>query len=402
MRRSSVLHSWSIRFMRSASQVVAGFCLWAFMNPSAWAFNGPPSITINGGPLGPLQLSGGADGDFYGLSGTGNSVNHGLLGTDKSTGAGFLNGLIQVRKSSGLMQFTIEVGSAVVYTLGTAPSQSSVQTFSTGPLHTGYVTLAPTSNFSISAGMVGSLEGYEAGIDWYNANVLTTDLFYVENSQSRGVSVNYKQGAISATATFGDGFDTGVWNFLQGLVTYNFNGSNSLSIFGATNLGRTGLNANIYGSANLPYDKSTVLNYGANFVNSTMIGAFYSYTAGNLNLVPEVQYVYAKVDHKIGLSKFSSNFGAALFADYQFGKSPYSIGAWTEYFSSNGPDFWFLRPRAQGFGISVAPTWQSKNLFVRGDIGLLHLTNIGAGRGYGAAGSGRNQITSLIEAGVLF
>ena len=49
--------------------------------------------------------------------------------------------------------------------------------------------------------------------------------------------------------------------------------------------------------------------YGPQFDNSQMIGAFYSYTQGNLNLVPEVQYQYAKANAKIGLFKPSSNFG---------------------------------------------------------------------------------------------
>ncbi|MCF3947710.1 porin [Acidiphilium sp. AL] len=371
---------------------------------SAQAFNGPANIKIDGGPLGPLELSGGADGYFYGLSGTGNSANPGLLGTDKATGAEFLNGLIQVQKTTGLVQFTVEVGSTTSFVLGAAPTRTSVQTFSTGPLYAGYVTLAPNTNFSISAGQIASLEGYESGIDWNNANLLTTDLFSVENSQSRGVTATYTQGPVSGTLTFGDGWDTGVWNFLQGLVTYTFNSNNSLSVYGATNLGRTGLNANIYGSANLPYDKSTVANFGPYFVNSTMIGAYYSYTLGNLNLVPEVQYVYAKVDHKLGLDKYSSNLGAALFADYQFGKSPYSIGAWAEYFSSNGPDNWFINPGAQGIGVSISPTWQHKYLFVRGDVGLLHLTKFSnnGSRGYGNDGGSRNQADFLLEGGILF
>jgi len=371
---------------------------------SAQAFNGPTAINIDGGPLGTLALTGGADGYFYGLSGTGNSTNPGLLGTDKATGAQFMNGFVQVQKTTGLLQFTIEVGANNSLVLGYAPSKPSVQTFSTGSLYAGYLTLAPSSAFSISIGQIGSLEGYESGIDWNNANMLTTDIFYVENSQSRGISATYTDGPISGTVTFGDGFDTGVFNFLQALGTYTFNSNNVLSVFAATNLGRTGLNANIYGNAATPYSQSFVANYGPNYVNSTMFGAYYSYTMGNLNLVPEVQYVYAKVDHKLGLDKFSSNFGAALFADYSFAKTPYSIGAWGEYFSSNGPDYWFINPGAQGIGVSVSPTWQSKNLFVRGDIGLMHLTKFSnnGSRGYGNDGGSRNQADFLLEGGVLF
>lgn len=389
---------------------------------SAQAFNGPTAINIDGGPLGTLALTGGADGYMYGLTGSGNSVNYGALGTSRATGAEFMNGLVGVAKSSGLFQFTIEVGATNSLVLGAPPTRTSVQTFSTGPLYAGFITIAPTSSFNVSIGQLGSLEGYESGIDWNNANVLTTDIFYVQNSQSRGVSATYTQGPIAATVTFGDGYDTGVFNFLQALATYTVNSSNALTVYAAGNLGRTGLNAHTYGGGGSPgntgspgisYSNQTVGNYGANYINSDMIGAFYSYTIGNLNLVPEVQYIYAKPDQKIGLSKFSSNFGAALFADYQFGKSPYSLGAWGEYFTSNGPDFWFVRPGAQGVGISLSPTWQGKNLFVRGDIGLLHLTKysnlsttgLPTGQlnyGYGNDGGSRNQADFLVEAGVLF
>lgn len=118
--------------------------------------------------------------------------------------------------------------------------------------------------------------------------------------------------------------------------------------------------------------------------------------------MPEVQYLYAKVDHKIGLDNPSSNFGVALFADYKFGKSPWSLGAWAKFFTSDGPDFWFINPGAQGVGLSISPTWQGKYVFVRGDLGVLQLTKIGAGTGYGANGTGRTQATAVLEMGVLF
>ena len=107
---------------------------------------------------------------------------------------------------------------------------------------------------------------------------------------------------------------------------------------------------------------------------------------------------------KVGLMDYSSNFGAALFANYKFGDSPFSLGGWVQYFSSNGQDFWFLNPGAQGFGIAVGPTWSpdwaKKHLFVRGDIGMLHLTNVGTpgSVAYGSSGTGRNQATFMVGA----
>ena len=149
----------------------------------------------------------------------------------------------------------------------------------------------------------------------------------MENSQNRAVEGTYTKGPVAATVTFGDGYDTGVFNFLQALVTYTINSTNNVNVFYGGNLGTTGLNAKTYGGNN-GYGSLTVGSYGAQFDNSQMIGGFYSYTQGNLNLVPEVQYQYAKTNAKIGLFKPSSNFVAALFEDYTFGTSPYSIGGW--------------------------------------------------------------------------
>lgn len=376
--------------------------------PAAHALNPPSTIKISGGPLGPLQLSGGADGFAYGLTGTGSASSYGLLGTDKAGGAEFMNGLLELQKADGLVQGTIEVGTTNTFVLGLAPHATSVTTFSTGPLFAGYLTLTPSPHFSVSAGHLGTLEGYESNVDWNNSNVLYTDIFAVENSQSTGVSATASVGPVSGTITFGDGFDTLAFNYLQMSATYSANTNNALTLFGATNLGTTGAGAHIYGSAVTPYNASYVgygPTSGAPFVNSSMVGGYYSFTQGNLTLVPEVQYTWAARTPSVGLMNSSSNFGLALFADYQFGKSPYSLGGWAEYFASSGPDNWFLNPGAKGFGLSITPTWQGKYLFVRGDLGLLHLTqisNTGGLSGYSSNLAGRNQATFMVETGVLF
>jgi hypothetical protein len=371
----------------------------------AWAFDAPAPVSVNLGPLGPLEISGGADGYGYLLTGAGSSSNTELLGTDKSAGGEFLNALVRVKKTDGLVQFDLALGTTTSLTLGTEPSRSSAQTLSTGPLYAATVSLVPSTAFKISAGLVGSVEGYESTLNWSNNSFFTTDLFYVQNSKSRGITATYSPGPVAIKMILGDGFDTGTFNFLQALFTYTIDANNALNVYGASNLGRTGPNAHFYGSAALPYSRSYV-GYGplsaTDLVNSTMIGAYYSTVIGNLTLVPEAQYVYAKVDHRIGLDGFSSNAAAALFLNYQFGKSPWSIGGWGEYFSSNGPDLWFLNPGSKGYGFAVSPTWQGKHLFVRSDFGVLHLTTIGDGAGYGANGNGRNQATAVIGGGVLF
>lgn len=366
---------------------------------SAHALSGPSAITIDGGPFGSLAVSGGVDGYGYGLTGTSDNS---VVGNGLNNGAEVGSALIELQKTTGEFQFTLEVGSTGgAPTLGAQhPGQTSITTFTTGPLYAGYLTVAPASvpGLTFSAGQIGSLEGWESGVDWNNANQLTTDIFYVQNSQNRGVEVAYTTGPISATVSFGDGFDDGVWNTVQALGTYTINSTNAVSVYYTGNVGRTGLNAITYGS-------TPVGVYGPYYMNSQMIGGFYNLTLGSLNLVPEAQYVYAKKDAQLGLAKGSSNFGAALFADYSIGTSPYSIGAWAEYEKSNGDDNWFIGPKSQAVGISITPTWQYKDLFARADVGGLYLlTNKadGVSYGYGSSGKDKAMFTGTLEAGLLF
>ena len=170
-------------------------------------------------------------------------------------------------------------------------------------------------------------------VDWKNFNMLTTSLWEVENAQSVGVSATYTYERLAGTIVFSDGFDTNVWNYLQLSASYSINDDNNLTLFGATNLGATGLGAGFYGNATRPYSSTTVASAGAaNFVNSSVVGGYYSFTTGNLTLVPEVQYVWSRKNPEVGLTDYSSHFGAALFVNYQLGDSPFSIGGWLRIF----------------------------------------------------------------------
>ena len=85
-----------------------------------------------------------------------------------------------------------------------------------------------------------------------------------------------------------------MWNYLQLQASYTINDNNNVTLYGATNLGTTGLGARFYGNATTPYSSTTVRSAGvANLVNSSVIGGYYTFTAGNLTLVPEVQYVWS-------------------------------------------------------------------------------------------------------------
>jgi hypothetical protein len=385
-----------------AAGLGAAACLAA---PQARAMNGTTNIQIDGGPLGPLEISGGIDGYFYYQSGTSDTGNS--IAGPKQVGAELNTFDFQVEKTTGIIQFEVQLTDYGAIELGAShPKEANISHFTDGPLRAANITIQPpNSPFSITAGQVGSLEGYESTFPWNDPTGLYTILYYVTNSESRGVSLNYNQGPVSGTVTFGDGNDTGVWNYLQFLGTYNFDSNNNINVFGGVELGVTGPDA--YG-----YGQTTTGGNGLYNVDCNVYGAWYSTTIGNLSLTPEVQYQYSNPLHRYASSgndipKYTSDFGAAIFADYLFGTSPYSIGAWVQYATSVGSADWFVAPHAQLVGASVAPTWQYKDVYVRFNMGYNHLLNGSyTGTGligeYGDNGTGRDQFIGTLEGGLVF
>jgi hypothetical protein len=363
---------------------------------SANAMNGPTAITVDGGPIGDLSVSGGLDGYGYYQD---PYYQHAPGGVFKEDGAYVGETQIDIQKSTGVIQFNIEAATSGGSTaLGIPFSPTGVAGGAKyKPLYLAYVTIAPPgSPVTISAGEIGSVEGYEGTFDWGNPTQFTSDAWWVENSSSQGVALNYTFGPVSGSVSFGDGFpaDDGVFNFVQAIANYTISPTNTLSVFYAGAVGTT----SVYTDPGNQFYK-----------NSQMIGFFDSYTMGNLNLVPEVQYVYAKADAKIFLAKPTWNLAALVLADYTFGTSPYSLGGMVEYFASHtsaaDESDWYLGPDADGIGVAAAPTWQYKDIFARANFGFVYLTNDKAAdgtRNVPFADNGRTEFQSTLEAGLLF
>lgn len=392
-----------INFARTGFVSGIGFLALSGWALPAHAMTLPAAQTYEAGIFGPLKVSGGFDGLFYATSGTGtDSVLHKDGEVNKSTGALFKAFDIDVKKTTGQIRFRVEVKMADSIYFGKLPREADFRaksdSFTLSPVYMAYVTWAPTSNFNISVGQIGSLLGYDSSDDWKNASIVDTPLYYTTNSSSRGIMTSYTLGNLSATVAYGDGFDDGVWNVLQELVTYNFNSNNSLSAYGLQTLGTKGAYTRAYGGG------TNGTGYGgAAWVNNNVYGAYYSYTAGNLTLVPQVQYVYSKINHRLDLDKTTSIFGTALEADYQFGNSPWSLGGNSFYYTSKGGTAWYMKPNSAGYGMTITPSWIVGHVFIRGEGGLFHLTTTGTNTGgFGKEGTDRNQLLGLLETGFVF
>ncbi|MGD0107125.1 MAG: outer membrane beta-barrel protein [Rhodopila sp.] len=197
--------------------IVSGLTMCATLSVvrvPAYAVDGPKPVEFDGGPLGPLEFTAAADGYFYLQSGTSDNSHTSIAGS-KEAGAEVNAWLIQVKKSTGLIQFTVQLAECQDINLGTnKPSEVNGNRYTTGPLRTAFVSIAPIPDFKLSVGQVSSLEGYESAFPWNNPVAYRTVLDDPQNSNSRGVEADYAHGPFSGSLVFGDGYDTGVWNYL--------------------------------------------------------------------------------------------------------------------------------------------------------------------------------------------
>lgn len=399
----------------STSIMTVGLCCaWI----PAYAIDGPKPVEFDGGPLGTLEFSAAGDGYFYTQSGTSNTSGNSIAGT-KAAGADINAWMIELHKPTGLVQFTVQLAEYQDINLGAnRPQDVNGNRFTTGPLRSAFVTLAPMQGFKLSVGQLPSLEGYESVFPWNNPSALRTVLNVGQNSNSRGVEADYATGPLSGSLMFSDGYDTGVFNYLTYLATDRFDANNSLSVYGGVSLGTTGPNTFAYGEggasgggANGNGGQGTLA-----VVNSNMLGAWYTWRQGGLSLTPEVQYQWTNAltkyagDISGGVSddipKGTSNLGAVLFADYKFANTPYSIAGWGEYATSHGSaaqDSWFVAPNAQVAGFAIAPAYQYKQLVARLNMGYVHLLNSGnPSAGFGNDGTGKNQVVTTLEFALVY
>lgn len=374
---------------------------WLTMG-AAYAMINQSNINIDGGPLGPLEMSGGVAGYGYVLT---NNASNGM-GYHQS-GLRSAAMFLQLEKATGILQFTVSVGKYNTggLVLGTEPTSiSDMNSRSLGVVNLAYITIAPPNlPFRISAGNLSGLEGLESGTSWTNVSLFTTALCYTTTDNQTGANLQFGLGPASLTVQFGDVGDTHVFNNLELLGTYNFSSNNMLNLFASINLGRTGLNAHTK-FAETSWASSAV-GYVPALINANVFGAYDVLTFGSLNLVPEIQYIYARTDHKIGIDRSSTNFGLALFGDYDFSNSPYSLGGWVAWDKSGGPYISFIGQNDETIAAALAPTWQYKDTYLRANMGAIYLLNNRGGGvtyGFGSDNNQRLQLVGAMEAGFVF
>lgn len=339
----------------------------------------PNPYSMDAGPLGKIYGSGI-------VSGLGVWQNHRSTG-DHTSQLDLDNGQLFIQKTDGLVQFYVQAGGYSMPSLGTAYVRMDKATDDFyGPVPVAYVKITPTENFSVEAGKLYTLIGTENTFTFQNANIERGLLWNQTNAVNRGVQINYTQGPWNGSVALSDGFYSGRFDWLSGLVTYTIDPNNSITAIASGNISHDGKNT-----------LATPLAQN----NSQIYDLNYSYTVGAWNLSPTLQYTVVPKDPSIGLTASASSYDLGITTKYKL-SDKWNIAARAEVIDTTGGTNIAYGPGSKAWSITFTPTWQQDLFFVRPEASYVKALSTTPGDAFGKNGNESTQARLLVEAGVLF
>ena len=349
-----------------------------------------------GGPVGKVYVSGALSGMAMTNDGRSKSNSTPSNPVTKNSVADITNAQVILQKIDGPVQFYIQAGGYSIPVIGQGYIRASHQTDdSYGLIPTAYVKLVPNDTFSFQAGKLPTLLGAEYTYTFENTNIQRGLLWNQENVFTRGVQANYVAGPVAASVQVTDGFYSKDYSWLTASLAYTINESNSVSVVAGGNLGDSN-----YSNS---YTTTPELN------NSQIYNLIYKYTKGPLTIQPYLQYTNvpkgtaAKNGYTLNNSS-GDTWGGAVLANYAL-NDLVNIGARAEYIKSSGTANLLGYGAGTGaWSLTVTPTYQVKNYFVRGELSYVKLDSFSSASqlGFGGAGKDDTQATAMIETGFLF
>jgi hypothetical protein len=307
-----------------------------------------------------------------------------------------------LNKADGPVQLFVQVGfysipvAGVPY-LRSADASPALYTL----VPQGYVKFAPTDKFTVMIGKLPTMIGAESTFTFQNMNIQRGLLWNQENAVNRGVQMNYTQGDWTIALSVNDGFYSGHPSWISGSASYAIDKSNTLAFVGAGNTKET--------------DVATVRT--PLFQNNQQIyNLIYTHTAGPWTIQPYLQYSHVPRLPQFGANDSASTYGAAVLANFDFGSDAapaalrvpgFRLAARAEYLDTSGsaadgtPNLLY-GPGSAAWSLTLTPTYQRKNFFVRGEISYVGARNITPGLAFGSDGTKGSQVRGLFEAGVMF
>ena len=229
-----------------------------------------------------------------------------------------------------------------------------------GDVPVAYAKIAPSDNFSISAGKLPTLIGDEYTFTFENMNIQRGLLWNQEPAISDGVQANWSSGPLSLAVSVNDGFyskrliGSRAWFPMASTAARD-----TLAVIGGGNLGD---NPN-----NLPF-ATPVIN------NGSIFNLIYTHTSGPWTISPYLQYVNAPSDPLHGALKGANSTGGALLVNYAF-DDHWKLAARGEYAArrasaAGSANMLIAGPGSNAWSLTLTPTYQYKHL-LRAARGLL-------------------------------
>lgn len=344
----------------------------------------PIPTALDTGPLGSVYVTGA-------VSGLAQWQNHVMPG-DKTFQSDVSNGQVFIQKIDGPMQFFAQFGAYSLPALGVPYVKASTATDSFyGTLPQWFLKYAPNDSFSVIVGKLPTLIGAEYTFTFENVNIQRGLLWNQENAVNRGVQVNYTTGPLALSASINDGLYSNKysWAWLSG--TYTIDKENTVALIVSGNTKRTTVS-------------STATPLFQN--NEQLHNLIYTHTSGPWTVQPYLQYTRVPASATYGTTENATTAGAALFVTYAFGDG-FNLGSRAEYIKSTGsaqggaPNLLYGQG-SKAWSLTLTPTYQYKNFFLRGELSYVRANNVASGMAFGPSGNDTSQARFLLETGLLF
>jgi hypothetical protein len=344
----------------------------------------PNPFSVDAGPLGKIYI----DGALTGLAFWQSNPAPG----DRDGRVDLSNGQVFIQKTDGWLQFYVQAGTYSLPLLGTPYIKASDLLDKTyGVVPQAFVKVVLSDSFSLEAGKLPTLIGDEYTFTFENMNIERGLLWNQEPAISRGLQANYAAGPLALSVSWNDGFYSNVYNWVSGSAAYTIDGSNSLSLIGGGNLGRT-------------HSSSFVTPLAQD--NGDIFNLIYTHTSGPWTISPYVQYANVPSDTSLGIAQSAATYGAAVLVNYAFDDN-WKLAGRAEYIKSsgnltNGAPSLLYGPGSHAWSLTITPTYQRGIFFARAEGSYTGIGNSATGLEFGKNFDKSSQARLMLEAGVLF
>lgn len=301
------------------------------------------------------------------------------------------NAMAIIQKVDGVVQFYLQAGIYSFPAIGTPYLRATTNTDATfGALPVAFLKIAPSANFSIQAGKLPTLIGAEGVFSFQNINIDRGLLWNQENIINKGVQVNLTSGKLALNVALTDGFYSGKYNWLTGLLTYTLDSANAVAFAGG---------------GSLSYSDRSSFRTPFFLNNSQMYNLIFTHNSGKWMIQPYLQYTHVPRIRQVA-STSADTYGGALLVKYAASEH-FSIPARVEYIDSTGkrgsaaPNLLYGQG-SNAFSATITPTYSYKVFFARVEANYISASGITAGSAFDTNGNKKSQVRGLVEIGAVF